>query len=325
MKSDLNILYTCDNAFLPLTGISMASVIDNNPDSLIRFYIATESEDNDYFRKLKDFYKDNKKVEIRYLDCQHCDSLLEEKKLDKWGSNSFYVYWKLFAYDLLDVDTIWYLDSDVLCLKKIEIPQISKPVGACLDSAHACFNKAAGIDENYYYFNTGSLFVDVRKWKEERCIELVKDHIRNMKRQPLMCDQDILCASLQDKIEVLDPKFDYLVGYDYYGIHNTFEMYSLNKKPFYKEEQITAAKDKVIFYHCLGGVFGRPWEENNDSPIGETFKRYKEVSAWPDYSRKRSISTLFKVEKAMEILPSPIYNRVHNLAMRIYIKRLGSK
>ena len=325
MKSDLNILYTCDNAFLPLTSISMASVIENNKGSYIRFYIATENEDDENFRKLKDYYKGQSNIEIRYLDCTHCDGLLKSKNVDKWGSNSYYVYWKLFAYDLMEEEQVWYLDSDVLCLRKIEIPEISRPVGACLDSAHACFNKVAMIDEDYYYFNTGSLFADINKWKEEGCLELVKNYIRDMKHQPLMCDQDILCASLQDKIEVLDPKFDYLAGYDYYGVHNTFEMYSLDKKPFYEEKQIIAAKDKIIFYHCLGGVFGRPWEKGNESPIKKEFEYYRDLSAWPEYTKPRNMSALFKIEKALEVLPDPVYNRIHNLAMRIYVKRMAAR
>jgi len=325
MKNKLNILYTCDNNYLPLTSISIASVIKNNPDALITFYIATDSLIDDYFLHLTDFYRNNKNVEIVYLNCSDYDPLLESKHLDKWGSNSFYVYWKLFAYDFIDEDYIWYLDSDVICMNKIDIPDISKPIGACLDSAHACFNKTAHIDENYYLFNTGTLFVNIRKWKENECVDKVVDYIQNMKYKPLMCDQDILAVSLQDEIEVLDPKYNFLTGFDYYGVHNSFKMYSLDKKPFYMETEVSEARKNVIFYHCLGGVFGRPWEEGNESPVKNDFAEYRKESAWPDYQKKRNISLLFRIEKAMEILPDFIYNRIHNLAMRRYVKGLVEK
>ena len=97
MDNSLNILYTCDNAFLPLTSISMASVIANNPDSLITFYIATEEENNENFRKLQDFYKDNEKIRIVYHDAKKQDELLARKGLDRWGSNSYYVYWNAIS------------------------------------------------------------------------------------------------------------------------------------------------------------------------------------------------------------------------------------
>lgn len=321
----LNILYTCDNAYLSLTSISMASVIYNNPELYITFYIATEKEDDDNFRRLKDFYKDNNKIEIKYLDCKKYDYLLQEKKLDRWGSNSYYVYWKLFAYDLIDEDYIWYLDSDAICIGKIDYPTINKSLGCALDTAHAVFNSIAHIPENYYLFNTGSLFVDINKWKKNKCINKVTEYIKNMVHQPLMCDQDILAIALQEDTEVISPKYNYLIGYDYYGVHNIFKMYSLDKKPFYKEQEIEDSKNNIIFYHCLGGVFGRPWEENNDSPIKNEFEKYRKLSCWPDYKTKRNQSTLFKIEKALEVLPTAIYNKIHNFTMKKYVERLGNK
>lgn len=325
MNNKINILYTCDNAYLPLTSISMASVIANNPESLITFYVATEDKNSDNFKKLQDFYKDNKKIEIVYHDAKKYDDLLTKKGLDRWGSNSYYVYWKLFAYDELKVDRIWYLDSDVICLRQIDNPPLEKAVGACLDSAHACFNKYAHIPENYYFFNTGSLYVDVKKWKKENCTKKIYSYIENMKYMPLMCDQDILALALQEDIEVLPPEYDYLVGYDYYGVQNSFKMYSLNKKPFYSEQEVEKGRDKTVFYHCLGGVFGRPWEEDNESPIRSEFEKYRALACWSDFHKERNMSVLFRIEKMLEILPKSIYNQIHNLAMRKYVEKMAKK
>lgn len=317
----INILYTCDNSYLPLTSISMASVIKNNPDDNICFYIATESEYDDNFKKLVNFYNSNEKVVIKYVDCTKYDSLLEEKQLDKWGSKSFYVYWKLFAYDNLDVESIWYMDSDAICLSKIENPVLSesKAVGAVIDSAHASFNKVAHIDKDYYFYDTGTLYIDVNQWKKNKCTDKIVNYISNMKYKPLMCDQDIISISLQRDIEVINPKFNYFSGYDYYGVHNSFAMYSLDKKPFYSEDEIEKAKDKVIFYHCLGGVFGRPWQKGNCSPRKELFDEARRLSCWPEFETDFNQSLLFKIERKLEVLPKGIYNRIHNLAQRIYI------
>ena len=325
MSDRLNILYTCDDAYLPLTGISIASVIENNKDAQIRFYIATESQDSENYRKLVLHYLENNNIDFCYLNAQKYDQLLKEKDFDRWGSSSFYVYWKLFVYDDIPEEDIWYLDSDVICMNKIERPEIRKTIGAVLDSAHADFNKRAGIDENYYFFNTGSMYVDIKKWKENKCTDKVISYIDQMKRKPLMCDQDILATALQEHVEVIDPKYDYLTGYDHYGVHNSFKMYSLNKKPFYKEEEIEEAKKQIIFYHCLGGVFGRPWQKGNTSPVKEEFDRYRKMSAWPDYETKMNLSTLFKIEKSLEILPDGIYNIIHNLAQRIYLNGISKK
>ena len=319
----LNVLYTCDDNYLSLTSISIASVVENNKKTDICFYIATEKDDSENYKRLVNHYKDDKRVNFVYINPAKYDQLLKEKHLDQWGSDSFYVYWKLFVYDDLNIDKIWYLDSDVLCLKEIDYPQINKTIGAVLDSAHADFNKLAHIDEEYYLYNTGSLYVDVEQWKKNKCAERVIDYINNMKYRPILCDQDILAIALQDEIEVINPKYNYLVGYDYYGVHNSYEMYSLNSKPFYKEEEIEKAKNDIVFYHCLGGVFGRPWEDNNESPIKKEFVKYRELSAWPEYKKNRSISLLFRIERFLEILPNPIYNRIHNYAQKMYLRKIS--
>lgn len=327
MNTTLNILYTCDNSYLPLTSISMASVISNNQDSDICFYLATESEDNDDFKKLVDFYSGNEKVKIKYIDCKRYDELLNEKKLDKWGSNSYYVYWKLFAYDNIDADNIWYLDSDVICMSSINNPQLSKnkAIGAVIDSAHYMFNRYAHINEDYYFYNTGALYIDINLWKNSNCINKVVDYIRNMKYKPLMCDQDILASSLQNVIEPISPKYNYFVGYDYYGVHNSFKMYSLDKKPFYKENDIEESKNNIIFYHFLGGVFGRPWQKNNNSPKKEVFDKYRLLSCWPNFETNYSKTLLFRIQSILEILPKELYNRIHNLAQRLYVKSMANK
>lgn len=314
------VLYTCDNAYLPLTAISIASVIENNRDSEICFYIASEDENHENYRKILDYYSDNKKISFKYLNCKMYDDLLEKSGLDKWGSNSYYVYWKLFAYDFIEEDKIWYLDSDVICTSTIDYPLIDKAIGAVLDSAHASFNKVAGIDSSYYFYNTGSLFVDINKWKQNKCIDKVLNYLNNMKQMPLMCDQDILAIALQDDIEVINPKYNYFSGYDYYGVANSFKMYSLDQKPFYQIQEIEEARKNVMFYHCLGGVFGRPWQEGNHSPIKEDFEKYRNLSVWPDYKTAGGKSLLFKIESFLEFLPDAIYNRVHNLAMRLYLQ-----
>ena len=325
MDKKLNILYTCDNAYLSLTSISIASVVENNKDREICFYLATEAENSENYRRIVNYYKNNKNIVFKYLDCKQYDGLLEEKGFDKWGSNSYYVYWKLFAYDQLNIKELWYLDSDVICLSKINYPEISKSVGAVLDSAHADYNKNAKLPEKYYLFNTGSLYVNVDKWKENKCTEKIVNYIKNMKNQPILCDQDIIAGALQSDVEVISPKYNYFSGYDYYGVHNSFEMYSLNKKPFYKETDIENAKNDIVFYHCLGGVFGRPWEKGNESPISDEFKRYRLLSAWPEFETERNMSTLFKIEKFLEFLPISIYNKIHNLAMKMYLKKQGNQ
>lgn len=316
MEKELNILYTCDNKFLNMTSVSIASVISNNAKSKINFFIASESNKDDYYYKLVDYYKENSNIKFIYLDCKKFDSILEKRRLDKWGSNSYYVYWKLFAYTNINVDNIWYLDSDVICLKEITNPILpkNKSLGMALDTSHALYNKIAGIPEDYYFYNSGSMYIDVKKWKNNKCEEKIIEYIEGYKHKPLMCDQDIIAIALQNDIELISPKYNYLSCFDYYGIKNCFSIYSLNKKKFYNQHIISSASKDTIFYHCLGGVYGRPWEENNFHPLRDTYQKYTMVSAFNDFSVPRKKGVLIALQKASRIFPSFIYNKLHNLA-----------
>lgn len=324
MESILHIVYTCDNAYLPLAAISLQSIVINNPKTKLYVYLATESKDHKYFEKIKNFYANNDNIIINYLDLKKYDELLKSKNVGRWGSESYYVYRRLFAYDLIDAEYVWYIDTDILCLSEINNPILNKEkvVGMVIDSAHADYNKIAHINSDYYFYNTGTMFVDVKKWKSNNCTEKIIDYITNIKYKPLMCDQDIITIALQDLSEPIDNKYDFFAGYDYYGVHNSFKMYSLDKKPFYSEEEIKKSSKEIVFYHCLDGVFGRPWEDNNFSPIKEKFNDYRKISAFPDYSIRKKKNLLFKLERKIEFLPKPIYNKIHNIASKIYLRSM---
>lgn len=318
----LNIIYCCDNDYLEWTGISMASVVENNKDEEITFYLATEGEEHPKYQKLLDFYRNNKKINIKYLDCMTYDGLFNELNVNRWGANSYYVYRKLISFSLLDCDYAWYIDSDILCLDKIEGPKINRTIGSVIDSAHAAYQEAAGIDKNAYFYNSGMYYVDVKKWKDNKCTERMIDYLKENRSWLKMADQDLQSIVLQDDTEVIDPKFNYYCGYDYYGIEKSFKLYSLDKKPFYSKDELYKAKDNVVFYHCVKGVFGRPWEKDNYSPAKDKFEKYRDISAFKDYQTERKITTIDKFEMICEKLPDFLYIPIHNLAQLIYVKKV---
>jgi len=317
----INIVYSCDSDFLDWVGISIASVVENNKEEDIHFYIASEKDNSAKLNIIKDFYKNNKKINISYIDCMMYDKFLEEHKCDKWGSKSYYTYWQLFAFDLLDCKYAWYLDSDIICLNKIENPKLDedKVIGGVLDSAHAFYSKTIGLKKEEYFYNAGVFFVDVEKWKRNKCTQKCIDYIAKVRSNFTMADQDLFSLSLQNETQLISPKFDYLCGYDYYGIDNSFKMYSLNRKPFYNKDNLKLDRKEIIFYHCLNGVFGRPWENDNEHPLKDEYNYYKMNSAFPNFYKERRPNTLIRIEKKLEILPNNIYCIIHNMAQICYI------
>lgn len=319
MQKELNILYTVDDSFLNELGVSLASLIKNNKDYKLNIYIATDKDENtDNFKRLKNFYND---INIIYLNCREYDETFKKLNLNKWGSNTYYLYWRYIAVNKINVDKLIYLDADILCLNKIEFPNLNnKATGCVVDSVHPFYNKLLNLDKDFCFFNTGTIFFDVKKWKENKCLDKM---IALMKEDKpfIMADQDYYSYALQEDIEILDPKYNYFVGYDYYGINNSIKMYELDNKKFYSVDELVKASRDVVFYHCLDGVFGRPWSEGNFSPVKEKYEYYRSISPFPEFKNKFTLSEIMKVEHTLEFLPKPIYNKIHSLAIKTYIKK----
>lgn len=320
MKNDLNIIYTVDDSYIPQLGASITSVITNNKNRNICFYIATDL--NQYtknFLELKEYYSNNR-IKIVHIDCKEYDKYFNEARLDKWGSGSYYVYWRINAFDKMKCDFAWYLDADILCLKEISNPRIGNCVVGCvIDSVHSFYNKILKLEKDFCFFNTGTMFVDVKKWKSNNISSRILDVIKKCDKKFIMADQDYISFGISELICPISPKYNYFVGYDFYGINNSFKMYELDKKKFYTETEICESKKDVVFYHCLNGVFGRPWEVGNTSPIKNKYLEYRNQSFSPCFQKERKNFILFRIEKIMSHFPKKIYNKIHSIAIKIYI------
>lgn len=318
--NELNLVYTVDDSFLHQASVSLSSIIFNNSERFINVYVATDrNSKTNNFIKFKKFHE-NEFVRIIYIDAKKYDYIFDKYDLDKWGSNSYYVYWRLVVFDILKCDFAFYLDADIICRNKITYPELGdKTVGCVIDSVHPSYQKNIGLSKEDILFNTGTMFVNVEKWKDnkctERCLELL-----TKKNRFLMADQDIFSIALSEFVCVLDCKYNYFSGFDYYGIENYFEINSLKNKKFYKEEEVRLSKEDILFYHCLDGVYGRPWEKGNRHPLKIEYEFYSRFAMDGLVEKNKKKNLLFKIEEKMEILPPFIYNKLHNFALFCYFK-----
>lgn len=321
-NNKLNLIYTVDDSFLPLVSTSLVSVIENNKGKSINVFVATDKDEttDNYIKLVKHHSSD--KVHIKHVNARKYDYIFDDYKMNKWGSNSYYIYWRLVIPEIIDVDYAIYIDADILCLQSISLPDLSdKACGCVIDSVHSCYNKLMNVNYDFCFFNTGTIFIDIKKWKEKRLTDKCIDYVKKIKSNFYMADQDLFSLALQDEIEIISPKYNWFAGYDYYGIHESFLLYSLNKKRFYTENELNDSKKEIIFYHCLDGVFKRPWSINNEHPVKDKYNYYKIKSAWPNFEKEEKLPSVMKIEKNLEyILPKNLYYKIHNFSIRLMLK-----
>lgn len=323
-KNEINFIYTVDDAFLPLVGVSVSSILENIRDKKINFFIATEKDDKtDNYLRLINFYSKFQNISFIFIDPKKYDYVFEQNDMNKWGSSSYYIYWRLVVPELINVNNAIYLDADILCFKDFDyLDTKDKACGCVIDSVHSIYNQSMGVDRDFCFYNTGTIFIDVNKWKKEKLTEKCIDYIKKIRSDFSMADQDLFSLALKTDIQVIDPSYNWFAGYDYYGVDGSYSIYDLKDKKFYSKDELSKAKQNIIFYHCLDGVFKRPWSIGNNHPAKEQFEYYRSLSPWPEYEKNQKLSLVMSLEKKLEhILPKTMYYYFHNLAIKTYIKK----
>ena len=165
------------------------------------------------------------------------------------------------------------------------------------------------------YINCGVLFINVKKWKEAKntakCVEILK---RNPNLR--VADQDAINLLLAKEIFVIPNSYNYNSGFDIYGVNATFNIYGLNKRVYYTKDEIDSKK--VIIYHCMGLLSGRPWDKDNWHPQKELFENYLLEIIDCDVFPATFVSNLTKLQRfAYKIFPSRLYTFFHKLMLLV--------
>lgn len=116
---DMNIVYSFDHNIVLMTLVSLYSVIKNNPDEELNFFILQSDltpEDKILFKKLADRY-DNVKVIIKNVDIHDSRFTSLDTKNDP-SPLPVYFRW-LIPESLRNYDRALHIDSDILCLDNI--------------------------------------------------------------------------------------------------------------------------------------------------------------------------------------------------------------
>lgn len=272
----IHIAYGIDNNFVRPLGISMTSVVNNNPSANIIFHIFSDYLDTVAQKLLKNFAEMTNCTVILYqIDSALFDKLPYTKHFAKATYNRFLMPQILAG----TVDKFIYIDADVQCfgsldkLIKLDFKNNIVAVVSDLDYVKNRQIKKLGIKNNNY-FNAGFMFIDVNKWNENdisnKAIKLSFDNLGKF----AWLDQDALNIALDGKCLYIEKKYDYL----------------LNMK-----HKSATMPDNVVFVHYVGRY--KPWTEWCLHPLKEKFLSVARKSLWKDVPLTKP--TTYKTMKMM--------------------------
>lgn len=325
----MNILYLSDNNYAIYMGVSILSLLENNKHlHEINIYVI----DDEIFQENKDILQ--KMVEAYNRRIIFLDMSEGINKLKRLGAplyrGSYTTYLKLFTFSLLpaDVHRIFFIDSDTLVVGKLDelynYDMQGNPVAAVLDNL-CIFDKVhLGYDRDCVWCNMGVMLVDVDKWKEMDCEQMVINQMQ--KRCAFVAvDQNLLNISLHGHISVLPLKYNVTQHYLAYSYNDFMKCFPM--KHFYTKKDVEYALQNPIVHHFERFIGESPWHKDNITLMNDEFDYYLAKSPWKDYVKvKANTSTVLKIEKMLyKILPRKVFLRIYTLAYKRYVLNLNKQ
>lgn len=255
-KDMLHIAFNIDSNFFMPAGVTITSVLENNPEENLTFHIFADSvkdDDLDRLRKTAEKYKQNCIVYI--MDMEPFNNFhIKHARFKKVS------YFRLYMPKVLQkmTDKFLYIDADLICMNSIRpffsLNLNNKVLAVVSDLKEACENytKFLGLASGQY-FNSGVLLIDIKKWNENNITEKCFSY-QGVNPEKFNChDQDVLNLVIDGNAYFIDNKFNYL------GVKNG------------------VAPQDCIIYHFFGRE--KPWNIAL-TKYDKLWRKYLEISFW---------------------------------------------
>ena len=186
------------------------------------------------------------------------------------GKVSFYQCFRFLAYEVLadeNIDYVLYLDSDILVNGNIDEfwnYKNTEYVAAVISDKAAKENALRVHTQNY--FNSGVMFVNLKKWKANDYTKLSIQKASEKKWQYI--DQDVMNTLLNNRLIYVSTNYNY-----YYNLSRILDNYN---KP-----SLVAIPKEAKILHFVG--ISKPWYLwVQDLQVVKKYNEVKAISLWFD-------------------------------------------
>lgn len=312
----MNIIYTCDNNFVWIMGISMISLFENNKEIQdIHVYLLGDGISSENKDILESIAKQYNRV-FTLIDVPDLN-IPEKLSSSRWPKSAFT---RMFAGNLMptDIEKVIYLDCDTIINGSIEelngCFSEDNAVSGVKDCVSRPYKNKIGIVENGSYINAGVLLLNLTKLRKLDISAMIASFIEKYESAISYADQDILNGIFQGVFGIVPPQYDLMTLVSEY----TYDELRQLRHPdnYYTELEIRESKEnpRIIHYTtCMLNI--RPWCQGSKHTYAHLFDTYQRMSPWAE--REKSIANFtskeYKVIKLIQKLPPFLANRVLGL------------
>ena len=209
----MNIAFSTDDHYAPYLSVSILSILRNNSDSKICFYILDFGISETNKSLIKDIvYTHNQEVNFISINKEDFSTF---PMTISYISLATYARLNIAEY-IPNIEKLLYIDVDTLTngsLKELWNTDISKhALAACKD----CFieidqpeyKTKIGL-EKYSYFNAGVLLINMRQWRALNVLNMSLEWLEKYKEIIEYQDQDILNGIFKDRVKFINSRFNF--------------------------------------------------------------------------------------------------------------------
>ena len=284
--SPITVVYSTDDRYAWLAGISIESLLQCHRDVETLEIVVLDNAVSSVNRQKLLATAARYGRPLRFIDVTESLARLQSLKISEYSSVSAYA--RVLVADLLSGNDgrILYLDCDTLvCAGLHDLLGLSlegRPIAMGLDCLRNEYKRVIGLPEDAPYYNSGVLLIDLERWRRCNCMERLIDHMRNIRSNYALADQDLLNVVLKDDIVRIPARFNLLsqmLLHDHAGLKT---VYGLRESYWIGAEELEEAKRAPAIYHFSGNTFIRPWYSNSRHPMAAEYHRRIRESEWGD-------------------------------------------
>lgn len=281
----LDIVYASDENYVPILGVSLTSLFENNRETPIAVHILDDricEKSHEQLARVAERYAQK----IEFIPIPDLDKL-SGQKIDalRWSKTAFArLYLATLAPQLgkvlyIDCDTM--ILGDLSPLGKMELPERCScaAVTECMGDKH---KENVGLNSEDPYVNSGVMLIDLDRWREQATEELFSAYIRQCSGRIPYVDQGVINAVLKDQIAELEPKYNVMtVCYDF--SYKELQHYRKTFYPYSESSYAQAKKSPIIVHFTTSFLSRRPWiNAKQTHPFAEKWREYKNMTPWKD-------------------------------------------
>lgn len=309
----MNIIYTCDNNFVWIMGVSMISLFENNKScEEIRVYLLGDSISEDNERTLDSIAR---RYQREFILINVPDLNIPERlSSNRWPKSAFT---RMFAGEIMpaEIDRAVYLDCDTIVSASIEeltlYPTENYAICGVKDCVSRPYKDKIGIVKNGSYINAGVLLMDLNKLRMYDVRKMIADFVDKYESAISYADQDILNGIFKGVFGVIPPQYDLMTLVSVYSFDELQQI--RHPDNYYTEQEIEYSKKypRIIHYTtCMLNI--RPWCIGSNHSYAWKFDKYQKMSPWANKPKTPANFTAgeYKIISKLLSLPKSVAYRL---------------